>query len=125
MTSHLIEGLVLGLHLASWHSAPSLESVNPGLYVRHESGFTAGAFRNSYRRESAYAGWTFETADRRFALTAGAVTGYPARRVLPLLVPSVRLGLTERVAARLAYLPKPPTDFGSSHSLHLSVERQF
>lgn len=117
--------ITLGVHLFSVHTAAGLEPVNPGLYVRHESGFTAGAFRNSYRRTSAYAGYTFETADRRFALTVGAVTGYPAKAVLPLAVPSVRFELGDQVAARVAYLPKPPGRIGHSHALHLSIEREF
>lgn len=121
-------GLVLGVHLASLHSAGGLQSANPGLYLRTESGFTAGVLRNSYSRTSAYAGWTFETQDKRFALTVGGVTGYPAKPVLPLLVPSMRIGLSEwqpGAALRLSYLPKPPADFGRSHSLHFSLERGF
>lgn len=117
--------IVLGVHLFSLHTAPGLEAANPGLYVRHESGVTAGVFRNSYARTSAYAGYTLETADRRFALTLGAVTGYPAKPVLPLAVPSVRFGLSDQVAARVAYLPKPPGRIGRSHALHLSIEKEF
>ena len=122
--------IVIGVHLFSLHTAPGLEAANPGLYVRHESGDTAGVFRNSYARTSAYAGYTLETADRRFALTLGAVTGYPAKPVLPLAVPSVRFGLSglgvaDQVAARVAYLPKPPGRIGRSHALHLSIEKEF
>ena len=123
--SSLFEGLVIGLHLVSLHTAGDLQPVNPGAYVRLEGGLTAGAFRNSYDRDSAYVAQTFETGDRRFALTVGAVTGYPARDVLPMVVPSVRVGLAPDLSARVSYLPKPPGSYGRTHCLHLSLERAF
>ena len=122
-----VAGLVLGAHLASLHSAGGLEPFNPGLYLRTESGFTAGVLRNSQSRTSTYAGWTFETDSRQFALTVGGITGYPARPVMPLLVPSMRIGLSQwqpGAALRVSYLPKPPK-YGRSHALHFSVEREF
>lgn len=114
---------VVGLHLASAHSRGGYEAATVGMYVQHD-GLTAGVLRNSYGRMSAYAGWTLQTADARWAVTVGAVTGYPARRVSLLVAPSVRLPLAEGWAARLAYLPKPP-QVGSSAALHLSIERAF
>jgi hypothetical protein len=116
---------------------------NPGLYARWGNGLTVGAYRNSLYRNSAYLGWTFSDAIDRFAITLGAVSGYDkitdgpgdyqAVRcdsangcrtvnlksvILPLLVPSVRLGITERFSARLSLLavPKQPA------AVHLSVE---
>ncbi len=106
---------ILGLHLLTAHAAQGYEAITPGAYARHESGFTVGAYRNSIGRPSAYAGWTFETEDRRFALTVGAVTGYEKRcridrfeheggiatvprcsghtgKVGPLISPSVKIG---------------------------------
>lgn len=65
---------LLGIHLLTAHTAPGYETATPGIYARHESGFTVGAYRNSIGRPSAYAGWTFEQG--RYALTVGAVTGY-------------------------------------------------
>ena len=47
-----------------------------------------------------------------------------ARRVLPLLAPSVRVDLGEGFAARVAFLPKPP-GVGRASGLHLAVERGF
>lgn len=89
MTSleELLNGLVLGVHLLSAHSAPGMNDSNPGLYVRTASGFTAGFYENSlsgtdlngnagHRRTSRYVGWTWETAGRGFAITLGAVDGY-------------------------------------------------
>lgn len=87
----LCQGLTVGLHLVSLHSAPDyvsetnvvgpkvtrqFETLTPGVYARAESGLTVGAYRNSYGKPSAYLGWTFATDDDRFALTLGAVTGY-------------------------------------------------
>jgi hypothetical protein len=124
----LLHGIVLGLHLATAHSAPGFETATPGIYLRAESGFTAGAYRNSNGRGSAYLAWTWETGDflgqRRFALTVGAVTGYEAQPVMPLLVPSVRIGLGEQLSMRLAFIPKPPAR-GSAYGLSLSLEQEF
>ncbi len=113
-----------GVHLATTHRGNAgLESSTPGLYVRHESGATAGGYRNSYGRWSTYAGWTWEAPGRYVAITAGAVTGYPAAKVMPLLVPSVRLPLGP-VSARVSYIPKPVKS-GTASGLHLSLESEF
>jgi hypothetical protein len=116
---------------------------NPGLYARWGNGLTIGAYRNSLYRNSAYLGWTFSDAIDRFAITLGAVSGYDkitdgpgdyqAVRcdeangcrtvnlksvILPLFVPSVRIGITDHLSARLSVLavPKHPA------AVHLSVE---
>lgn len=126
--SDLLTPVVLGLHLATAHfGAPAnldLQSATPGVYLRSAAGLTVGAYVNSYGRGSAYAGWTFSTADGRWSITAGAVTGYPRAAVSPLLVPSVRLPLGDWApswAARIAYLPKPHSD--GAQGIHLSLER--
>jgi hypothetical protein len=121
--------LVIGLHLATAHFGPNtLESNTPGIYARVNSGpaagLTVGTFRNSYSRQSSYIAWSFQTSDERFALTVGAVTGYSAARVMPLVVPSVRVPLGGDFAARFSYIPKPVKQ-GHNAGLHLSVERQF
>lgn len=119
--------LVLGAHLATAHvgsQADGLRFVTPGVYARLDSGLTVGAYSNSYGRGSVYAGWTVSTPDGRFSLTAGAVTGYPARSVLPLLAPSVRFDLGDGYAARLAFIPKPP-GVGRANGLHFMIERGF
>lgn len=114
-----------GLHLATAHFGnDALRSESPGLYARHSSGATAGFYRNSYARWSAYAGYTWQTPGKALALTAGAVTGYPAHRVMPLLVPSVRLPLTGDTHLRVAYIPKPP-DSGTAAGLHAAIEKEF
>lgn len=122
---------VLGLHLLSAHDpgchmesgrCVAYQNVNPGLYARAPSGLTMGLYRNSYSRMSAYAGWTFETKDRRFALTVAAATGYPRATVIPLAVPSVRFGLTDAWSLRIAGAPR--FEKGGAAVLHLSIERQ-
>jgi hypothetical protein len=114
----------VGLHLATQHlehSTQDLQTLTPGVYLRTESGFTAGSFRNSYSRSSVYAGWTWQTDDGRFALTAGAITGYSAAKVMPLVTPSVRFELAPGTYLRTAYVPKP-LKHGHSSGLHLSIE---
>jgi hypothetical protein len=120
--------VIIGLHLATAHfGAPAsaeLNSVTPGVYMRTADGLTLGAFRNSHGAGSAYVAWTWSTADGRWSITAGGVTGYPRASVSPLLAPSVRLPLGDIApgwVARLAYLPKPHSD--GAHGLHLSIER--
>jgi hypothetical protein len=116
---------------------------NPGLYARWGNGLTVGAYRNSLYRNSAYLGWTFSDSIDRFAITLGAVSGYDkitegpgdyqAVRcdeangcrtvnlksvILPLFVPSIRIGITDHFSARLSVLavPKHPA------AVHLSME---
>lgn len=115
-----------GTHVATAHfgSVPhrKLESWTPGVYVRTNAGLTLGAYSNSHGRPSTYAAWTWETASRRFAVTAGAVTGYPAAPVMPLLVGSARVPITHRASLRIALLPKPRNGAGG---LHLAIEHDF
>jgi hypothetical protein len=84
----LLEGLIIGAHLVSAHSAGGLNAHTPGLYLRMPAGFTAGFYENSIsrtalagqeagaRRISRYVGWTWQTHSGRYALTLGAVDGY-------------------------------------------------
>ena len=114
--------LALGMHVATAHTRGGHQGFNPGVYLRQPSGFTAGLYRNSCSAASAHVGWTWQTADQRWALTAGAVTGYPAAPLLPVLVPSVRIGLpAPGWDARLTLIPKPPRH-GAGAGLHLSLE---
>lgn len=135
------EGAVIGAHLVSLHSSPSYitkvdvhgntleqrdyETVTPGVYARLRNGATFGAFRNSYGRGSAYLGYTFETADGRFALTVGGVTGYHGAAVQPLVIPSMQFGLDALGApgwkARIALAPKPPRQAAAA-AVHFAVE---
>lgn len=129
MLENLLQGAVLGLHLATAHINPNAieggaHNFNPGIYVRLENGATAGVYRNSYGNNSAYLAYTAEALDQHVALTVGGVSGYGAHKVCPLLVPSVRMGITDTVSLRVAYLPKPPS-YGHTAGVHFSVEGRF
>lgn len=107
----------VGVHLATWHDTGGLNGVNHGAYIRTERGLTAGAYRNSERHNSAYAGYTVSHphAWGDYSMTLGLVTGYEAG-TLPLALPSVRLGYV-----RLTVLPRVYKGQGSA-GVHLSVE---
>ena len=111
---------MVGLHLLSAHMGGGYEPLTVGAYARWDGGLTVGALRNSERRASVYAAQTWETADRRVALTVGAISGYRAVPISPMVVPSVRFDLSTRAALRLAYVPKPNTR--GSAAVHLAVE---
>lgn len=115
----------VGIHLTTAHFGQhNLEADTPGVYVRTDSGFTAGVYRNSYRRTSAYTGWTWETESKRFAITVGAVTGYSASKVMPLVVPSAKLDLGGGFSSRIAFIPKPVKK-GHAAGVHFAIERSF
>jgi hypothetical protein len=116
----------VGLHLVSAHQHGGLNGINPGIYARFDNGLTVGTYRNSYGRQSVYAADTFETDQVHgfsAALTVGAITGYPAAKVMPMLAPSVAYHFGAD-AVRLALVPKPPSH-GSSAALHLMIEHVF
>lgn len=125
-------GWLIGLHLWSTHfgacydttmGCRKYESATTGVYARAPNGGTFGAYTNSYGKPSAYAGWTFETADRRFALLVGGVTGYERAAVLPLIVPSVRFEIAQRTALRIAGAPR--FEKNGASVLHVALERAF
>lgn len=123
------EGFTVGLHLVTAHyGASDMQGRNPGVYVHAHSGpfagMTVGTYRNSYARRSTYLAYTWHSSDQRYALTAGAVTGYSLARVLPMLVPSVRFPLTGGTALRASFLFNPMSK-GHGSGLHLSVEQEF
>lgn len=111
------ERYTAGLHLATWHDSDNLSGRNRGVYLRSPDGWTVGVYRNSYRRDSVYAGRSFTRPHRAgdIGLIVGAVTGYPAG-TLPLVAPSVRLG-----PARLTLIPKVHKA-QTATGVHLSIE---
>ena len=135
----------IGVHLVSVHvpARDYLQSFNPGIYVRTESGLTAGVYRNSLGRTSVYAGFTIDSG--RFSLTVGATTGYQKRQwfgtcpdgnveaecwdgvtnavLLPVFSPSVRLPDVAGFTPRLSFIPG--LGAGSANAVHLSVEKGF
>jgi len=122
----MLEGLVLGAHLFTTHvgCASNCRYNTPGIYLKQENGMTLGVYNNTFGRTSAYAAWTFETADGRFALTAGGVTGYLTAKVMPLISPSVKFDLGNRVSLRLVFLPRAPIH-GGVNGLHMALEHSF
>jgi hypothetical protein len=114
----------VGVHTFSVHERSGFNNVNPGMYVRLDNGLTAGFYKNSYTRESGYVAYTVET-DRQLsvAITVGGVTGYPAARVMPLVVPSIAYHF-DKSAVRLGIVPRPPKA-GAAAALHLMVEHHF
>ena len=106
----------LGFHIGSQHfPAKQYNNFNPGAYYIHSSGATIGTYYNSERRQSVYAGKSWDFGP--FRLQAGLITGY-SRPVLPMVAPSVGLG----AGFRLAVLPK--VERGGSAVVHLMYERK-
>lgn len=111
-----IAAITIGLHIGSWHSEPGRNNVNPGIYAVTQDGWTAGVYRNSWKRTSVYAGRALFGHREGFALTVGAISGYSHTALM--VVPSYRIG-----PARISYLPKFTKE--GSHVVHFSVEKEF
>lgn len=104
----------LGLHIGSQHfPAQQYNNSNPGVYYISDQGWTAGTYYNSERKQSVYAGKSWDYGP--FRLQAGFITGY-SRPVLPMVAPSVGLG----AGFRLTVLPKVERD--GSAVIHLMWE---
>lgn len=89
----------IGLHLVSYHpehphDRPRYNDLNLGAYYRANAGWQVGAYYNSQRRPSVYAGlaWSYDAGPASVGLLAGLVTGYRAGPVLPFAAPSVAVG---------------------------------
>lgn len=126
-TDHPWAPTTVGLHLVSAHSNQSQawREFNPGVYLRWSNGATVGTYLNSVNRQSFYLGWTGDWPVARRAslgLTLGAISGY-SRPVQPLVVPSLRVGVTERASVRTAIVINPRP--GGANALHLSAEWRF
>lgn len=103
----------LTLHVATAHASRALgATANPGVGFRHRSGWVAGAYANSVGRPTVYAGYAPQWG--RWGLAFLLATGYQrdpgqherrnlldGRRVSPLLVPSVTLGVVRLSAPNL------------------------
>lgn len=111
--------LAIGLHLGTYHFDRDREynNFNPGVYAMCD-GWTAGYYRNSFHRNTVYAGYTVGRGV--FALTVAAATGYRrgvkvgGEYVSAMVVPSVKLG-----AARIGVVPPVGRVDGG---VHLSLE---
>lgn len=107
----------IGVHLGTVHNGAGFEDVNPGMYVVWDNGATVGAYRNSEGAGSAYAGWTWGKG--LVSLTAMAVTGYQRAPIVPGLVPSIRVPLGDRSAARVSFILAPEK---RARAVHFSME---
>jgi hypothetical protein len=110
----LCTALAIGLHLGTYHfdASKGYNDFNPGAYVVCD-GWTSGAYRNSERKPSVYAGKTF--AFSGFDVTIGAVTGYRRAALTPMLVPSHKFENGVRLSLLL------PAEKGGG-GVHLSWE---
>lgn len=111
----LCASLILGAHLATYHFDRSRDynEVNLGAYVQCGQ-VVAGVYHNSERGVSVWGGHQFARVVGPVDVTVGLVAGYKRSPVLPMLVPSVRLG-----HARLSLLL--PLEKGGG-GVHLSTE---
>ena len=130
--------VAVGLHVASAH-VPRLDdqnNINPGAYVLTQGGFVAGAYHNTLRRTSIYAGHI--SAWGPVDLAVGVVTGYRERCTVwgtgwecrgfsrhaatLMIVPSVRLpALLPGVHPRISYVPRVGAG-ARSNTVHVSIE---
>jgi hypothetical protein len=122
---------VIGLHVLSLHSPGTwiddlghevrYNKATNGIYARAANGFTFGAYTNSYDKASAYAGWTWQTENKRWAITAAGVTGYPSKALRFLVLPSVRFDLPADWSLRIGGGPRVEKDGASL--VHFALER--
>lgn len=90
--------MMLDVHGLSWHPNPDepKNEVNPGIGItiyQDDIFFTAGTYYNSRSRDTVYAGMGRKWG--RFALIAGAVTGYSDRSdsdTMAVILPRLELG---------------------------------
>lgn len=114
--------VAVGLHLGSIHSTNTFNDINPGIYVKNQKGLTAGTYYNSERKQSFYGGWTW-SPHKNIDVTFGAITGYKAAKVQPLVLPTVHFEVMRDVRMRVGYVPKIHSD--GAHAIHFMVEHTF
>lgn len=102
-------------------------NTNFGLYYIERRGFTIGAYRNSYWRNTVYAGWTWEGptfGPVHTSLSAAFATGYSNRAgtgiLRPIALPGARVDVLG-VGVKLSGLPVGK----ESAFVHLSIEKKF
>ena len=118
--AHPARADTIGVHIGSHHMpAKDYNNFNPGMYYRTDAGWTFGGYRNSLRRNTFYAAYTW-TFFGFLDVTTGGATGYFAE-VQPMVVPSVALFTYQGITPRIAYIPQVEKKIGA-HVLHLMVE---
>lgn len=112
----------LGINVASHHERPGFNDINPGLYARNLAGYAAGAYINSHRRASVWAGrqFTATAGPAEAALLIGVATGY-YRPLTPVVSPSLAI-TAGGITTRLSYVPRNPTKEHGASAVHLSLE---
>ena len=145
----LLDGFIIGLHLASVHVPAHdwQDNFNPGIYAQHvDTGITLGTYHNTLGRQTVYAGWTYNWGPA--SVTLGAATGYKKETkevpcsaewakyysrctmtlgqsksaLVPMLAPSVKLPTVLGVTPRVSFIPGLA---GSANVFHLSIEKTF
>lgn len=80
------------------------------------------------KKNSAYAAWTFSTAETHraiFSVTTGVITGYAKAPILPLLVPSVSIMITNSNRIRFSIVPDTVNSNLQYRNTHVSLEHTF
>lgn len=124
------EETILGIHTFSYHNSGNYNDVTPGLYLE-KNNYVIGAYHNSIRQTSLYAGYTWNWAMPSnpivdaVSFTGGLVTGYRHKGynsdVVLLGATSFRHDLGNRQALRLSVLPLHKIST-ATYVLHLSYE---
>jgi len=120
----------IGMHIGTVH-IPSYElnGFNPGVYVRTDKNFLAGAYYNSYRRPTVYVAWQSPEL-LRTSLVGGVATGYKQGEVLQIGMGlsalgglSLRLFNANSATGRLLYIPRLQP--GGIELYHFTLEWSF
>lgn len=124
------ESTTLGVHTISYHNAGNYNDTTPGLYLERNR-FVIGAYHNSIRNTSVYAGYTWDwplppnPIFQAISFTGGLATGYKHKGynhdLSVLAATSLRHDLDNRQALRLTILPLHKRS-PANYVLHLSYE---
>jgi len=116
----------LSKHLRSERT--DLRENNYGLGFISPSGYTAGAFKNSFDTLSVYAGKEFtqrvagsDEANVSVGLVVGGVTGYK-KKITPVLLPEL-IGSIGQNSVALSFAPK--TSSAETNKLAIQLRRRF
>ena len=130
--AHALPPNVVGVHIASKHSAPGFNNENKGVFLRWAddagAGFGGGVLQNSHEMTSAWSGYTFTSTgvtnlQARLELTAGVITNYPLCKICPLLQVGASAGFFKNNRVHFGWSPKVQRD-GASVT-HLFISHQF
>lgn len=105
-----LAAVVLGAHLVSFHPNPAFHTVTPGAYAK-ACGYEAGVLRNSEGGTSVHVGKVISVGPLDVAF--GAISGYHAQAIRPMVIPSYRSG-----HFRIAFAPAPRGNW----AVHFSAE---